>query len=64
MPQPTRRNRASRTTDMLAVASDDRPIRHDLVRQVKAQISAGVYDSPAKLEAAADRLAGVLDLLA
>lgn len=64
MPQPTRRNRSALSTDILAGTSEDRPIRHDLVRQVKAQISAGVYDSPAKLEAASDRLAGILDLLA
>lgn len=39
-------------------------VRHDLVARVRAQIAAGEYDSPAKIEAAADRLARHLDLLA
>jgi hypothetical protein len=64
MPQPARRTRTPRSPDGLRAAGDDRPVRHDLVRQVKAQISAGIYDSPAKIEAAADRLSGLLDLLA
>ncbi len=50
--------------DGLPGTGEDRPIRTDLVRQIKAQIMAGEYDSPAKIEAAADRLAGALDLLA
>ncbi len=39
-------------------------VRQDLVARVRAQIAAGEYDSPAKIEAAADRLARHLDLLA
>lgn len=64
MLQRQSRVRTQRTGDGLPGAGDDRPVRTDLVRQIKAQISAGGYDSPAKIEAAADRLAGALDLLA
>lgn len=52
-----------RATQPAENPDDDRPIRMDLVRQVRAQILAGTYDSPAKMEAAAERLAGTLDLL-
>lgn len=62
MVQTSARIRALRGAE--SVHEDDRPIRHDLVRQVRAQILDGSYDSPAKLEAAADRLASVLDLMA
>lgn len=64
MLQPSGRIRTQRASvDQLSVA-DDRPVRHDLVRQIKAQILAGEYDSSAKIEAAAERLAGAMDLLA
>jgi len=44
--------------------SEGGEIRGDLVARVRAQIAAGEYDSPAKIEAAAERLAGCLDLQA
>jgi anti-sigma28 factor (negative regulator of flagellin synthesis) len=44
--------------------SDSVEIRTDLVARVRAQIAAGEYDSPAKIEEAASRLVGHLDLLA
>jgi hypothetical protein len=49
--------------DHLPGVGDDRPIRHDLVAQIRAQILSGEYDSAAKIEAAADRLSSSLDLL-
>jgi hypothetical protein len=61
MVQTPARMRASRGA---GDGDDDRPIRHELVRQIRAQILEGSYDSPAKIEAAADRLASVLDLMA
>lgn len=44
--------------------SDSVEIRSDLVARVRAQIEAGEYDSPAKLEEASNRLVRSLDLLA
>ncbi|MBC7772803.1 MAG: hypothetical protein H7210_09940 [Pyrinomonadaceae bacterium] len=43
--------------------SDSLEIRGDLVARVRAQIAAGEYDSPAKIEEAASRLVGHVDLL-
>ena len=57
------RIRMQRVNDRLPGSGDDRPIRHDLVNQIRAQILAGEYDSAAKLEAAAERLSNTLDLL-
>ena len=37
-------------------ASESGGIRHDLVNQIRAQISAGTYETPAKLDAAIERL--------
>ncbi len=48
--------------DGVSGSGEDRPVRQDLVRQLKAQILSGEYDSPAKMEVAADRMA--LDVLA
>lgn len=64
MLQASRRVRTQRTTDSLPGVGDDRPVRHDLVRQIRAQILSGEYETTAKIEAAADRLSGSLDLLA
>lgn len=46
------------------VMNEDQPIRHELVRTIRAQIDAGTYDSDAKLEVAFDRLVGSMDLTA
>jgi hypothetical protein len=62
--RPSRVRTQRNAGDRLPGAGEDRPVRTELVRQIRAQISAGGYDSPAKIEAAADRLAGALDLLA
>lgn len=62
--------RGRRITDSVELGRDGisrsagNEIRHDLVARVRAQIAAGEYDSPAKMEAAAERLASRLDLLA
>lgn len=62
--------RGRRITDSVELGRDGisrsagSEIRHDLVARVRAQIAAGEYDSPAKMEAAAERLASRLDLLA
>lgn len=64
MVQIPTRVRFHRTNERLPGAGDDRPVRHDLVRQIRAQILSGEYDSAAKVEAAAERLSGALDLLA
>lgn len=54
-----------RTTERASTRrSDSVEIRGDLVARVRAQIAAGEYDSPAKIEEAANQLAGHLDLLA
>lgn len=64
MIQTPRRVRIQRAPEGLSGSGEDRPVRHDLVRQIKAQIMSGEYDSPAKIEAAAERLSRVLDLTA
>jgi hypothetical protein len=64
MVQTPRRVRMQRSTEGLSGSGEDRPVRHELVRQIKAQIMSGVYDSPAKVEAAAERLSRALDLTA
>lgn len=50
--------------DTRGTAGGGAEMRHDLIARVRAQIAAGEYDSSAKIEAAADRLARHLDLLA
>lgn len=63
MVQTPRRVRTQRASgDGVSGSGEDRPVRQDLVRQLKAQILSGEYDSPAKMEVAADRMA--LDVLA
>jgi negative regulator of flagellin synthesis FlgM len=37
-------------------ASEAGDIRHELVKQIRSQISAGTYETPAKLDAAIERL--------
>ncbi|MGE3108253.1 MAG: hypothetical protein AB7G11_14515 [Phycisphaerales bacterium] len=57
--------RARRISDSIELSRDaGGEIRRELVARVRAQLAAGEYDSPAKLEVAADRLARHLDVLA
>ena len=37
-------------------ASESGEVRQDLVNQIRAQLAAGTYETPAKLDAAIDRL--------
>jgi hypothetical protein len=39
----------------------EQEVRYDLVARVRQEIQAGTYDTPDKLEAALDRLAGRFD---
>lgn len=48
----------------LAAGAEPRPVRHELVEQVRRQIQTGRYATTEKLEVAADRLARDLDLTA
>jgi hypothetical protein len=55
---------ASAPTGLATAAGDnvtDNDIRPDLVRRVRAEIAAGTYDTPEKLELALDRLLDRLD---
>lgn len=72
-PRPAPRSEAApaRETDSVELsalvrrlASQDPEIRHDLVARVRAEIAAGTYDTPEKLERAADELVRDLDLQA
>ena len=62
------RTRVGRVGGDLSVVADpahvpadaDRPIRADLVAQVRARIAAGEYDTPERWDAALDRLADAL----
>ncbi|MBC7834188.1 MAG: flagellar biosynthesis anti-sigma factor FlgM [Phycisphaerales bacterium] len=46
------------------VGNEEPAMRWDLIDRIREQIAAGSYDSPEKLEAALDRLAGSVDRLA
>jgi anti-sigma28 factor (negative regulator of flagellin synthesis) len=47
-----------------AARAESTPIRSELVHRIRQQIEAGTYLTPEKLDAAADRVAQDLDLLA
>ena len=53
---PPCRDQSSRKKAKKQRPSPDAPIRADLVRRVRKEISEGAYDTPEKWEAALDRL--------
>ncbi len=46
----------SEAADAALRTAESGEIRHDRVAQIRAEIAAGVYESPEKLDAAVDRL--------
>jgi negative regulator of flagellin synthesis FlgM len=46
----------SSAAEAAARAAESGEVRHDLVSQIRAQIAAGTYETPAKLDAALERL--------
>jgi negative regulator of flagellin synthesis FlgM len=46
----------SAAADAAAQAAETASVRHDLVNNIRAQIAAGTYDTPAKLDAALERM--------
>jgi negative regulator of flagellin synthesis FlgM len=46
----------SAAAEAAAKAAEAGNIRHDLVNSIRAQIAAGTYDTPAKLDAALERM--------
>jgi negative regulator of flagellin synthesis FlgM len=62
---PARLDSADRTADRLEIspaaeaaleATAGTDIRYDLVTRIRAEIAAGIYETPEKLESAVDRL--------
>ena len=63
--QPAQSSPSARSTDRVEIspaaeaaiqASESSEIRLDLVNQIRAQIAAGTYETPGKLDAALERL--------
>ena len=48
---------ALRLSDVAKTSSESARIRFDLVNRVKAEIAAGTYDTPEKMDIALDRMA-------
>lgn len=46
----------SPAAEAAAQAAENGEVRHDLVNQIRAQIAAGAYETPEKLDVAIDRL--------
>jgi negative regulator of flagellin synthesis FlgM len=54
--KPTDRVDISAAAEAAIQARESCEVRQDLVQQIRAQIAAGTYETPAKLDAAIDRL--------
>ena len=52
------RHSEARNVNALSTESD---VRHELIRRVRQEIQAGVYDTPEKFEAALDRMTNHFD---
>ena len=46
----------SAAADAAAQAAETGSVRHELVNQIRSQIAAGTYETPAKLDAALERM--------
>jgi len=55
-PSSTDRLDISPAAEAAVQASENGAIRHELVNQIRSQILAGTYETPAKLDAAIERL--------
>jgi len=63
--QPTQQSPGARSADRVDIspaaeaavqATETGEVRQDLVNQIRAQIAAGTYETPAKMDAALERL--------
>lgn len=52
----------TREADVVELSEQAREVDLDLVRRVRAQIEAGGYDTPGRLEAALDEMLGRIDV--
>ncbi len=60
-PKPTRQEPAARTVtgpmaEWIRRAKETPSVRHDLVEQIRAEIEAGTYETPERIESAVDGL--------